>query len=770
MADTKGEWKVPDDEEIDPDAFKNDSGKADDSWDEPLDPKAHSEFSTQKRAENLWNESPKPNLENPKDKAKESVHSTLRTDPQNNGWDKPKVTIHSLPENVIKFEKGTSECVKKDDCIEDENNIKHALSESKTLDKKLDTLTTSKEDAHTTSESVLNNIHNEEKKPIVEKNQAVSISDESNQFTTQNKDVKKVQEELDEAENNKESKAPLNKIPNAKSSSIDPKEELKGSPDMVSSIKLNEQQNVPSGLDNQKGVSNSSAQKDALNFNDNKEPTRNFYRNVQQPIESTNFRSSRGNYRETNNERYIQNKSSNESNNSRGEWRGRYRNRGRRYRGTYGDPFKELKEKFANDFPLLDSIEVSKFTYQVKGVISKYQYTVLTNLGYAAEVIRKFHSKEVFEMLRPTQSFCDFELAIHAEYLSNYKIEECKGRCKNKVVCMRFHSAKERRRRVRFYGTGAWNYYPEMCKMKGKCTNEECRYTHTQFEIDYHPLKYKGMMCEHESDGFNCINLGSRCFNAHNEEDLRDIKMICTQLYSNTTMNTEDISYKTSEDTTILTLDEYEYANFDIINYKTEKCQGDCCEGYFNCIYYHSILERRRNTKEFSYRAKMCKNTYVNGKYIDPINCGNKDKCLYCHTKNEYYYHPNNFKKKECKRKVCSYREYCPDVHLDAVEEVVREVVGEVVEEESEECTVLKKKYKKLKEKLKEKLYSLKKVIEYWTCTHCNELIKNEFHFFKACGHRVCTECINQSECPLCRTKGEILIVKLKIEKEADSD
>ena len=73
--------------------------------------------------------------------------------------------------------------------------------------------------------------------------------------------------------------------------------------------------------------------------------------------------------------------------------------------------------------------------------------------------------------------------------------------------------------------------------------------------------------------------------------------------------------------------------------YKTEKCSNSSCPKKEICENYHYKHERRRfNSK--NYKVLRCHKVFQ-GTWNDPDQCPRGDECLYCHTENEYDYHPS---------------------------------------------------------------------------------------------------------------------------------
>ena len=185
--------------------------------------------------------------------------------------------------------------------------------------------------------------------------------------------------------------------------------------------------------------------------------------------------------------------------------------------------------------------------------------------------------------------------------------------------------------------TGEWNYYP--IKSSTKVENAHL-YALNQYEVDYHPLTYKGQMCDYEYDNeHSCTLLGQKCSKAHGLKDLRNIGDTLTKLKTN-----------------------FNIQNFSLDTFKTIICPNkDSCDNA-NCLYYHNELERRRLRQ---YENTLCSHVNDGIKYLSPSNCGEGEECKHCHTKNELYYHPLNYKKEVCKRVHCTYGSLCSDIHIN---------------------------------------------------------------------------------------------------------
>jgi hypothetical protein len=180
-------------------------------------------------------------------------------------------------------------------------------------------------------------------------------------------------------------------------------------------------------------------------------------------------------------------------------------------------------------------------------------------------------------------------------------------------------------------------------------------YALNQYEVDYHPLTYKGQMCEYEG---SCSLLGQRCYNAHGLKDLRNIGDILTKLRTN-----------------------FKLQDFSIDIFKAIECPNkDSCISV-NCFYYHNEFERRRLKQ---YENTLCPSVNDGVRYLHPDNCKEGEECKYCHTKNELRYHPLNYKKQVCKRVHCTYGSVCSDIHINELSLTELKATKEMVKKENE--------------------------------------------------------------------------------------
>ena len=161
---------------------------------------------------------------------------------------------------------------------------------------------------------------------------------------------------------------------------------------------------------------------------------------------------------------------------------------------------------------------------------------------------------------------------------------------------------------------------------------------------------YKTRLCRYmrsAEDECECKNTGKKCPYAHSERDIRNLLRLLRE-------NVLSIC------SILNPVEEIKVDAFDVSVFKIDKCQEDACLNP-KCISYHNKLERRRVGV---YKPIPCKSVYFDKCFHEPSICAKNDNCDYCHTKNELYYHPDNYKKSVCNRPTpCKYAEQCPDIH-----------------------------------------------------------------------------------------------------------
>eukprot|EP00826_Nyctotherus_ovalis_P055606 TRINITY_DN739_c0_g3_i1.p1 TRINITY_DN739_c0_g3~~TRINITY_DN739_c0_g3_i1.p1 ORF type:complete len:422 (+),score=75.83 TRINITY_DN739_c0_g3_i1:58-1323(+) len=235
------------------------------------------------------------------------------------------------------------------------------------------------------------------------------------------------------------------------------------------------------------------------------------------------------------------------------------------------------------------------------------------------------------------------ELRAHFNYMKYYKTERCNNRLEHdKSQCFCYHSEAEARRPIQRISSGNskgktfWNYYPALCT-GANCRNFSCKYAHTFNEINYHPLHYKTLLCEHKSEHDckdSCVFVHSGLVNS-NSEHVRNVKRLYGEF-------------------------EPSPANFTRETYKTFRCFLSECNDP-GCLGYHDTSEKRRKSKQYK---MMCGKLLRNRTIGTTNDCSKGDKCKLCHTLNELKYHEEVYKTEECNSVACKLGpEKCSHIH-----------------------------------------------------------------------------------------------------------
>lgn len=134
------------------------------------------------------------------------------------------------------------------------------------------------------------------------------------------------------------------------------------------------------------------------------------------------------------------------------------------------------------------------------------------------------HSEEeiripMYEPVMP-KSVEILSLAHQELYVNFYKTRKCEGfpfacECRG----FDYHNPNEKRR-----SPFSFKYRAKMC-LKPNCTESRCGFAHHTWEIMYHPMNYKKVMCKRFTETGNC-KLGEDCSHAHSEDEIKQSYLI----------------------------------------------------------------------------------------------------------------------------------------------------------------------------------------------------------------------------------------------------
>jgi len=208
---------------------------------------------------------------------------------------------------------------------------------------------------------------------------------------------------------------------------------------------------------------------------------------------------------------------------------------------------------------------------------------------------------------------------------------------------------------------------------------------------------------------------------------------------------------------------------------------------------YHNIDEKRRPPLLFRYTKNECE-CKKKGVYY-PEKCPYGDFCMNVHSRAEYNYHKEHFRKIfPCTRKknqngLCIYYKTCYGKHeednknnnLNSFYNNNNTIKSNKILNEKENEGINIDLEKQIKEKIEEEKIDLNKKIErasnllkIFLCKNCNNIpISNEFEFLTECKHILCDECFKKTmkenktnkSCPICQKEignNEVFRIQFK--------
>ena len=343
------------------------------------------------------------------------------------------------------------------------------------------------------------------------------------------------------------------------------------------------------------------------------------------------------------------------------------------------------------------------------------------------------------------------------EVIEKYKIYELDIENYQTIVSEKYwlyNDNTDKRRKLLKDESNFFNYLPILnsnIKDNNKEEDEEYPYAKNENELLYHYLYYKTIMCKQcdLSDEKNQEN--DLCPFAHNI--LKDFRIIYD--YKN-----EDVCAfmkKLLESNLFSFVDYLNYipmslsSEFNLDTFKVHKCQLDknCPNDYHLCPYYHKSEkndDKRRPLLLFGYSGNtgdICFDEKKRRYCPEKCNCG--IFCNFLHSKNEYNYHPEHFRKEyECKRdKIkgkCKFEKTCYAMHTYSSDE--EEVEGEEDDEEIKEEDI---EEDEAISGTRKKVNGLFTVAKTFRCRKCQNVAENgELCFFSDCNHFICIKCFKK--------------------------
>ena len=422
--------------------------------------------------------------------------------------------------------------------------------------------------------------------------------------------------------------------------------------------------------------------------------------------------------------------------------------------------YSELTENEIGNILLEISEKTSQTIFESMNDISSYSLIKKTENHYK----KKLHLKpflDNFELNIFEEINLKYLNQTHKEILLYYKVYSIEEKQKLNILnnlpdSFFYEKEEERRRKLLKNEDGIYNYIPIKCtkQHRDEKEKEKCYYSHTYNEIYFHSLIYKTKKCT-KKDCPNNSNI-ELCFNSHNFDN--DFRLIYNYIDKNLIelmcIFEKKFKKKIKPYDECYNFDNILESDFNLDTFKVLECNNEfdqCEKDYHLCYFYHDKSEKRRPPKLFRYCGDICEKVLMNGKYY-PENCPYQNYCHFCHSKYEFYYHSENFRKIViCVRNrnengECEFIETCYGIH------------------NNDEYNRLSKKKKKIDLKeielknLIKKYDVLKKTIQHFSCLNCKKLPKDKvFYADKVIHdkkiHFLCKKCKESCEnkCPICQ-------------------
>ena len=436
--------------------------------------------------------------------------------------------------------------------------------------------------------------------------------------------------------------------------------------------------------------------------------------------------------------------------------------------------FRDKYESFVEKIESVFYGQVSKddIINIVKSLINMPSLTIFEAMNLIYRQVKIYNALEYYKSKADKSVSLDgdiFENRYPDEYptlslnkvIESYKINKCdkSNDTKENPYYLYVDENVDMRRKISKNKDGIYNYLPITLTKNLKINEEDSKrfqqleiFAKNEYEVNYHPLFYKTIMCN------SCIK---------NEDEDYLIKPLCP--YSHDIQNEFRIIYD-YKDKSICKLmkvlsasDLFNFESYlkyiplemnvkekkDLLQaFKVHKCQLDksCPNDYHLCPFYHESKkeQKRRPPFLFRYSSEMCEYCFnkVKNKYIVE-NCPYGDFCNCIHSKNEYNYHIEHFGQLfKCTRKSnngkCPFRKTCYGIHKD------NNIENDEEEEESDDEIIDEEKLedKEINDK-KEKIEKIIKVSKIFRCRKCNYM-KNCICIFMDCEHFLCLSCLKK--------------------------
>ena len=299
---------------------------------------------------------------------------------------------------------------------------------------------------------------------------------------------------------------------------------------------------------------------------------------------------------------------------------------------------------------------------------------------------------------------------------------------------------------------GYFNYLPILNPNNIKNNDEEEVYSKNEIELLYHFLYYKTILCKQCDLSDENKKENDFCPYAH--DILKDFRIIYD--YKNEEigrfmwklLNNKFFSFENYLNYIPMSLSQ----EFNLDTFKAHKCQLDpnCPNDYHLCPYYHSKQkgdEQRRPPLLFGYSGNtgdICFDEKKKG--YCPKKCKSGIFCQYLHSRNEYNYYPEHFRKVyKCQREnykgKCIYYKTCYGIHNNNFSDEDEE------EEEEEEEIITPEEIENDEniQDIKDKVNKFVNIAKKFRCRNCQNISENgEICYLIECNHFICFKCFKK--------------------------
>ena len=462
------------------------------------------------------------------------------------------------------------------------------------------------------------------------------------------------------------------------------------------------------------------------------------------------------------------------------------------FKKNYGKIISEFKILFVNES--LKEEQIIDILQNIKSNPNLTIFEAMNSIYRQVQIIKTLPLKQSNRQYGPNKDVIEFEFEKNSnkenlrEVIQKYKIYENENempekekneednnernnistkitndnqKCENIIDKYWFYIDDfDKRRKLIKDEEGYFNYLPIM-NPGGKSNNisdiDSDLFAKNENEINYHALFYKTIMCK-------------ECDLSENNKNKDKLQLLCP--YAHDILKDFRIIYKYTDEEVckfMISLQSsglfifQNYLNyipmslkpeFNFDTFKVHPCQldeGSCPNDYHICPYYHKkaklndkrVDEQRRPPSLFGYLGStgdICFNQKKSEYHVDKCPCG--IFCRFVHSKNEYNYHPDHFRKEfRCTREKnkfnkCIYLRTCYGKHP---KEEYKKITEEDEKEEEVNLDKIDEEDEDIKE-IKKKVDNIVNVAKAVRCRKCQR-VENIICYYKNCKHFICFKC-----------------------------